>query len=434
MRTARALIATAIALIISVVAMGSGPVYAAGPFSCQPGFYQVISGQLKLLNPTTGVYTDIGSAGNTYNAIGYNPRDNYIYGWGTSGSIENKVIRIDSAGTVTDLGTAGLGALNMFSGDFDDNNNLYIRKNTSLIKVNVASNPPTSTELTLTGVNLGGADMIWINGFLYSIDGDNLYTVNLSTLVVTSTAIVDVNSPNGKEFPTTGSQTYGALFSNVEDELYASNNSLGRIYRVRDFNTPNPTATWVVDSIQTNNNDGAACKIAASPFNMPSATNDAFSVANDSTLSVNVSSGILSNDTANTPVVLSNTSPSSGTLSLNPDGSFTFIPASGFVGSTTFDYVLQDKWGRASGSATVTITVTAGTTSTTTTVAPTTTTATLAAPSTTAPPAKVDSASASPTPSLPAAGTSTQTELQLALLLAGLGGALLCIRKLRRVR
>ena len=375
-------LAVAIALtpIVGFVTQAS----AAGPFVCRPGFYQVISGHLKILNPLTGVYTAIGVDGDDYNAIGYNPRDNYIYGWGSGGAINDQLIRVDSAGTVTPLGNLGLGAVNFVSGDFDDNNNLYFRKNsTKLVRINVATTPITATELTLTSGIFEGVDMGWIDGVMHSVDNSTLYRVNLSTLQATSVSIVDAGSPSGKEFPTTGNYAYGAVFSNRDNELYVSNNSLGRIYKISGYGTANPQATWVTDATVTSNNDGAACKQAVSPFVVPTAIDDSFSTTNDSTLVVPAGSGVLGNDNAATPIVLSNSNPSSGTLTLNSDGSFTFRPVAGFVGSTTFTYIAQDQWGRNSSSATVTINVLAATTPTTS--APTTSVPTASAPAASAP-------------------------------------------------
>ena len=405
------------------VASVASPASAAGPFTCRPGFYQVISGQLKILNPLTGVYSDIGVQGETYNAIGYNPRDNYIYGWGTAGAIQNQLVKVDSAGSVTALGAAGAATGNWVSGDFDDNNNLYFRKNnTTLIKINVAANPPTSTELTLTGGNFVGVDMGWIADAMYSLDGSTLYRVNLSTLVVSSASIADLSSPAGKEIPTSGSHSYGALFSNREDELYASHNSTGRIYRITDYTTSSPKGTWVIDGTVTSNNDGAACKQAVSPFSVPTATNDSYAATSGSTLTVNTASGILTNDGAATPTVLSNTNPASGTLAMNPDGSFTFTPAAGFVGTTTFTYVAQDQWGRSTATATVTINVAAPTSTTT---APTTTAATLAARALTS-----GSAATAPSADLPSSGTDSRIVI-IGLMLAAVGAGLLSVRRHR---
>lgn len=346
-------------------------VSATSPFSCQPGFYQVISGQLNILNPLTGVYTPIGSQGDTYNAIGFNPVDNYIYGWGTSGAISGQIIRVSSDGSLTTMGNAGQTGTSFISADFDDEGFLWMRKNsTTLVKVDVRQNPATSTEVTFTGSNLIGADMGWINDTLFAVDAATLMKADLTTSTVTHATITDLNSPSGKEFPGTGN--YGAVFSNRADELYVSRNENGMIYRITDYNTSNPKATFVVEARQTSNNDGAACKLAPSPFDTPTASNDTYATTNDSALNVGLLNGIFSNDGSSSPTVISHTNPSSGTLTLNSNGSFTYTPDPNFVGDVTFSYVGQDQWGRTMPSATVTITVRApaGATATSPSVAP----------------------------------------------------------------
>ena len=49
-------------------------------FACDPGFYQVISGQLAELDPANNSYSTIGVDGASYNAMGYRIADGYMYG------------------------------------------------------------------------------------------------------------------------------------------------------------------------------------------------------------------------------------------------------------------------------------------------------------------------------------------------------------------
>lgn len=102
------------------------------------------------------------------------------------------------------------------------------------------------------------------------------------------------------------------------------------------------------------------------PINdVPVATNDTYSTPKNTALNVNAVQGILANDTdADTGTVLQATSvsalsdPSAGTLNVNNNGSFTFTPATDYVGTVTFTYRAND--GTAlSNTATVTLTVTA---------------------------------------------------------------------------
>ena len=74
---------------------------------------------------------------------------------------------------------------------------------------------------------------------------------------------------------------------------------------------------------------------------------------------MNATNGVLANDTDAdgddlTAVLV--TAPSSGTVTLNANGSFSYVPAAGFAGTVTFTYQADDGTAR-SGAATVTITV-----------------------------------------------------------------------------
>lgn len=90
----------------------------------------------------------------------------------------------------------------------------------------------------------------------------------------------------------------------------------------------------------------------------PVATDDAYQVRTGRTLSV-AAPGVLKNDTdadgdARTAVL--EAGPAHGTLKLNANGSFTYTPAAGFVGTDSFTYRATDKL-QPSAPATVTIDV-----------------------------------------------------------------------------
>ena len=76
----------------------------------------------------------------------------------------------------------------------------------------------------------------------------------------------------------------------------------------------------------------------------PVAAGDSYATDQDTPLTV-PAPGVLGNDTdgdgdALTAALVSG--PVNGTLSLNPDGGFTYTPAAGFSGSDSFSYVAQD--------------------------------------------------------------------------------------------
>ena len=92
---------------------------------------------------------------------------------------------------------------------------------------------------------------------------------------------------------------------------------------------------------------------------MPSATNDLYSVNEDSNLSVNSQQGVLKNDSdvgGNAITAIMVGGASFGILTLNPDGSFTYTPLQNFNGVDTFSYVANNSI-LNSTQATVNITV-----------------------------------------------------------------------------
>ena len=66
---------------------------------------------------------------------------------------------------------------------------------------------------------------------------------------------------------------------------------------------------------------------------------------------------VLANDLGTGLVVTSSTPPSHGTLSMHPDGTYTYTPAAGYSGPDTFTYTTTDASGQTA-TATVTLTVT----------------------------------------------------------------------------
>src|SRR5262249_31097222 len=93
--------------------------------------------------------------------------------------------------------------------------------------------------------------------------------------------------------------------------------------------------------------------------NTPVATNDSFSVSKNTALTVSAP-GVLSNDTDadNDPLTAVKASDTAhGTLNLNSNGSFTYVPATDFTGTDSFTYFANDGQLNSTNAATVTLTV-----------------------------------------------------------------------------
>ncbi len=79
----------------------------------------------------------------------------------------------------------------------------------------------------------------------------------------------------------------------------------------------------------------------------PESENDAYSVDEDKILTVGAAEGVLANDsdadTDSTDLTAEITMvPTSGTIALNPDGSFTYTPNTDYFGADSFEYKLSD--------------------------------------------------------------------------------------------
>jgi hypothetical protein len=118
----------------------------------------------------------------------------------------------------------------------------------------------------------------------------------------------------------------------------------------------NGTLGSAVTSITLDNGQGAILIPVPGP---PTANNDSYTTPPNTTLSVPASIGVLENDTdpQNDPLTASLVGgPAHGSVALNSNGSFTYTPAAGFVGTVSFTY--QDSDGTyLSNVATVSIAV-----------------------------------------------------------------------------
>ncbi len=100
---------------------------------------------------------------------------------------------------------------------------------------------------------------------------------------------------------------------------------------------------YISDGSQTSY---AVADIAVAPRGVV-ANPDVYSDYAGQTLTVNAANGILLNDFANfgTVVATSFSSPSHGMLSVSIDGSFTYVPTAGFIGTDTFTYYISNGTG-----------------------------------------------------------------------------------------
>ena len=121
-----------------------------------------------------------------------------------------------------------------------------------------------------------------------------------------------------------------------------------------------------VDSFMYVANDGAAdSKLAAVTINVstddnaPAAANDAYATNEDTPLTVDPAGGLLANDSdadGDNLGLMVTSQPLHGTVSVNPDGSFSYTPAANYNGLDGFSYLVSDG-SKTSDVASATITV-----------------------------------------------------------------------------
>ncbi|MFT3670432.1 MAG: GEVED domain-containing protein [Pseudoxanthomonas sp.] len=199
---------------------------------------------------TPFTYTSLGS-GLAYNAMGYNPLDNYIYGIEWDGTTGNELIRIGSDGSTVNLGViAGLPVANYGAGVIAPNGDHYVSAaNNILYRINIATR--TATAITLSR-SVPVFDMVWYGGMLYSIEsGGQLIRIDPATGAVTTI---------GSSPPI----TLSIAMWGFNNGIFAYNGSNNSIYSIDPLTG---AATLISSAPAAANADGANCPTPNIQFN-----------------------------------------------------------------------------------------------------------------------------------------------------------------------
>ncbi|MBF2028605.1 MAG: DUF4347 domain-containing protein, partial [Oscillatoriales cyanobacterium C42_A2020_001] len=224
--------------------------------------------------------------------------------------------------------------------------NVYVR--------NLATNTTMLVSINQTGTGFGNAASDSVENTVPSISFDGRYVaftseasnlvpndtngvrdVFLRDLVGNSTTLVSTNSGG------TGSANAGSNYAIV------SRNGSVVVF------------TSAASNLVSTDTNGFQDVFVFTGNQSPIANNDSFGTNEDTVLSNNV----LTNDSdpdGNTPLTVSLvTGPSNGSLSLNPNGTFSYTPNTNFNGTDTFTYSVRDSLGANSSPASVVLSVTA---------------------------------------------------------------------------
>ncbi len=238
------------------------------PFNCSEESYLTTSNDFYSLNLTDGTNKSLKQnyTNHSINAIGYNVKDNFIWGWDLT---EKKVIRIDANYTVTLYNTAvdttqhdiSISEKNGFtSGDVSKDGILYLSKPSldhKIHKFNLNSTVPIymgSATLSDTNVHFGDFAINPIDGYLYTTANQNLYRIHPSTAHVENLGHISGDIENA--------YFHSYVFDNLGRLYFYSNANEKRVFRLNLSNYANPdltaetftTLNWVTAS-----GDGARC-------------------------------------------------------------------------------------------------------------------------------------------------------------------------------
>lgn len=219
-------------------------------FACDPGFYQVISGQLAELDPANNTYRELGAGSSNYNAMGYRIADGYMYG-----IRGNDLVRIDAEGVVTVIHQLDI-PTGAYTGDFGDDGLMHVsRGGRDWYAVDVDTGEAVArTELS---GGYGVADITNVYGVFYGVSSaGDLYRIDPNTNVVENLGAIS-GLPGG-------SLSFGAAWSTAGGNLYVGRNS-GEIFQITGYSTSAPQATQVATAPSTNSNDGGSCSLARAP-------------------------------------------------------------------------------------------------------------------------------------------------------------------------
>ncbi len=338
-----------------------------------------------------------------WHAIAWKQSDDSVWTWGKNsyaqlgnGTTEHQLTPLEIASGAHILGFSGGGHHSVLFTDlipvYTINGTVYDNQATPHPLAGVAisfngTTPPTTTisaadgVYTLTGILEGSAGQLSASKAGFDFNGPidigsmsaNLTDQNFTALKSAPVAVDDTYNTAVEETLLTVDEP-GVLANDTDNDLLdgktavlVSDPSNGTLvlnsngsftYLPNDNFVGTDTFTYKVNDGTFDSNVATVTIDVANVNDAPVAVDDSFSTDEDTLLTVAVK-GVLENDTdndGNTLTSVNTSDPDHGTLTLNPDGSFTYDPADNWNGVDTFKYKANDGT-VDSNEATVTVTV-----------------------------------------------------------------------------
>jgi len=259
----------------AAAASGGSTLAGAGQaFACETGFYAVAAANVYRGNPATGDWTQFGTnPGGTFNALGYNPVDNHLYG--IQGN--RHLLRIDADGTVTDLGDIGLPAGTYNKGTFDELGQMWVGNYPNYQVINVDA-------LTFTTVVASGgsatlnliADYAYYDGTLVVLNGSTPPTVTRIDITPASPDYGKVvfQSAPVQNFPSIlFPNSVNSVWSSANGQLFFGN-ATNQTWEIIDPYGSAPQAVLRATIPNSGSGDGANCYTALPPWGIEAGDDD----------------------------------------------------------------------------------------------------------------------------------------------------------------
>ncbi len=301
------------------------------PFNCDTTAYLFLDNptRMYLLNLNSGasqlvVDPIISSPCNQgLNAFGFNPADNYIWGYRVN---TNQIVRIASDYSVTIFTIAGLPIKPYQTGDISDNGIMYLYAgsilDTEFYRIDL--NPP-APQLILPNLAIVPTSL---SDWAFSPVDGNLYTISNNVFEMYRFDALGVRTflGNATGAGINAGGNYGGIFMDNFGSMYASNNATGQIFKIDQPHLGNTTAILLSTGLGSlTGSDGASNYML---YNGPPIT-----ISNDTLICPNAS--IQLNASAASADIVWQTNPTLGCSACNDPIASPVNPTTYYVTATT---------------------------------------------------------------------------------------------------